>query len=319
MTPNNKKCKHKNYFYFCLFLFFFTSHCFIFRSFDFTDRHSRSLILRPLGVGRQPPVRLGDYTNWDKNDDFCHSRVVSKSIEIGIGLNEVPSSDIKAGRMRWKRGISRSQLIFDWSSEDGPTLSGVIYSRGWTHLTHGLTHSPSFSYLLLNNFSPVQSPGRDGCVLVWVPARARSLQVLQRFGDFLDVPLACEDEPWFKAHGLVLKPWRPSIWRPGWPPRWLSSARSWPWGATPTSTSPPPEASSMWPSPAPLVSWVLLSLPPCPHPRPLPLLPHSRATIGPLVVQSCFDSRNMLTILIWFGKLRSYIEIWKTSLIWILS
>ena len=129
VTPNNKKCKHKNNFYYCLFLFFFTSHCFIFRSFDFTDRHSRSLILRPLGVGRQPPVRLGDYTNWDKNYDFCHSRVVSKSIEIGIGLNEVPSSDIKAGRMRWKRGISRSQLIFDWSSEDGPTLSGVIYSR----------------------------------------------------------------------------------------------------------------------------------------------------------------------------------------------
>ena len=131
VTPNNNNNKQNHL---CCFLFF-SSHFFIFRSFEFAACHSRRPtrrpILRSLGVARQPPVRLGEYTNWDKNDGFRHSCVISKSIEIGLGLNEVPSSDIKAGRMMWKRGISHFHLIFDWSSESGWNSSGVTYTGGW--------------------------------------------------------------------------------------------------------------------------------------------------------------------------------------------
>ena len=70
--------------------------------------------------------------------------------------------------------------------------------------------------------------------------------------------------------------WRPSIWRQGWLPSWLNSARSGPLGVRPASTSQPPEASSTWPSPAPSVTLVLPSLLP-----PL-LLHHWRATMVPL-------------------------------------
>ena len=90
VTPNNNNNKQ---YHLCCFLFF-SSRFFIFRSFEFAACHSRRPtrrpILRSLGVARQPPVRLGEYTNWDKNDDFRHSCVISKSIEIGLGLNEVP-------------------------------------------------------------------------------------------------------------------------------------------------------------------------------------------------------------------------------------